>query len=106
MAEADRAGMTELTGQTLKFDAPEGTVALQLDDARTSVFVNGSPASSSPTYATRVADGIYFVTWDGQPAGNHVVFNSHTMRVYDQILEDGSRAEVIYTATCFGTEGC
>lgn len=106
MGPADEQGMAELTGKTFAYETPEGQVKVSVNGEETTTSIGDAEPVTSPTYATYIAEGIYYVSWDGEPSGNHVVFNSHNMRVYDQILADGTRAEAIYTATCFSAEGC
>lgn len=106
LAPADQAGVAALSGRTLVYETPEDLVRVALARDETRVSIQSGATVVSPTYATLVADGIYYVSWDGEPAGNHVVFNSHNMRVYDQILPGGDRSEAIYVARCFATDGC
>ena len=103
---ADEQGQAELTGKTLVYEAPEGTIRVSINGDETTSSLGSGELRTSATYATRIADGIWFISWDGRPAGNHVVFNSHNMRIYDQIRADGARKEVIYEASCFSDQGC
>lgn len=103
---ADKQGQAQLTGKTLVYEAPEGTIRVSINGDETTNSVGGGESRTSATYATRIADGVWFISWDGRPAGNHVVFNSHNMRIYDQIRADGTRREVIYEASCFSDHGC
>lgn len=105
-SSADEQGQAELTGKTLVYEAPEGTIRVSINGDETASSVAGGESRTSATYATRIADGIWFISWDGRPAGNHIVFNSHNMRIYDQIRADGIRREVIYEAACFSDRGC
>ena len=105
-APADAAGKAELSGRTIAYETPQGTLRMRIDGSTTDVSIGAGQRSTSPTYATRVSDGIYFISWDGQPSGNHVVLNSHDMRVYDQIAADGTRAESIHEVTCLSTGHC
>ena len=34
------------------------------------------------------------------------MLDSGTMKVYDQIMPDGTRKEAVFDAICFASEGC
>ena len=106
IADSEKQGMAALTGKTFVMDTPEGAVKIEINGTETLSTVGNGEAESSPTYATLVAEGIYFVSWHGKPSGNHIVFNSHTMRAFDQKLADGTHAEAIYQVSCFSDQGC
>ena len=106
LAPTDVQGRSELTGKTFAYETPDGLVRVSINGEEMQSSVADDEPTISPTYATRVADGIYFVSWAGEPSGNHVVFDANTMKVYDQILPDGTREEAIYLATCFAVDGC
>lgn len=61
----------------------------------------GACETSHATHATQIAEDVFFISWGGAHGGNHIVFNAATMKVYDQIMPDGTRREAIYDANCF-----
>ncbi len=105
MGPADLAGMKELHGQSLSYETPEGLISLEFADEQ--ILVSDAQAEGTPhsIHATRIAEGVYFVSWGGLFGGNHIVFNAERMTVYDHIGVDGTRAESIYAVSCFGPAG-
>ena len=104
--EPDMQGMAELTGKPFAYQTPEGLVRVSIAGEETSVSVAGAEPVISPTYATAISNSIYYVSWHGEHGGNHVVLDSGTMKVYDQIMPDGTRKEGVFDAICFASEGC
>lgn len=98
---ADQEGKTVLTGKTLQYQTEAGPVSVNINNEKTLVSVGSSPLKEHATHATLIEDGIYFISWVGEHSGNHIVFNSHNMKVYKQILPDGIRHEVIYDVISF-----
>lgn len=98
---ADESGKEQLSGKTLKYQTDEGEVSLSFDKNVTRVCVRNAPVKEYLTQATLIDEGIYFISWAGEHSGNHIVFNSHTMKIYKQIMSDGSRQEAIYEVTSF-----
>ncbi|MFL2840643.1 MAG: hypothetical protein ACJ0BT_02240 [Pseudohongiellaceae bacterium] len=98
---ADEKGKNLLSGKTIQYQTPEGKVSISIDGDITTVKVGNDASETHLTHTTIVADGIYFISWGGNYSGNHIVFNSFSMKVYKQILPDGSRQEAIYGAILF-----
>ena len=101
LSPADLAAREALRGKVLRYEADSGTTSIEVADDATLVSVDGADESSHVTHATQIADGIFFISWGGAHGGNHIVFNAATMKVYDQIMPDGTRIEAIYDASCF-----
>ena len=82
-----------------------GDVTVQVASEET-IVTDGSGTNTFKSYATRVGEGVYFVSWDGEHGGNHVVFNSNTSKAYDQIDNvKVERREMIYDVSCFADVG-
>lgn len=105
LSDADKAAREALRGKVLQYPTDSGMTRVAVADDTTMVSVSGGAATSHSTHATQIADGVLFVSWGGPHGGNHIVFNAETMKVYDQILADGTRKEAIYDVTCFGVSG-
>jgi len=104
---ADAAGEAALSGKTLVLKTSEGRLSVSINGDQTTAQLADRPATTHTTYATRIANGIYFVSWDNGRAGNHLVVNTLSLKAYDHILADHSRAEAIYDLVCFdNTEIC
>ena len=103
---ADIAAQSELNEKTLRYKTPAGEVIIQFRGEETLVSENGSKPVAYKTHATKIAEGVYFISWSGDHGGNHIAFNSRSMRIYDQILPNGERSEAIYSASCFSVDGC
>lgn len=98
---ADEEAKRQLSGKTLQYQTEGGVVRVSVDNENTVVKTTDSPTKSYMTHATLIAEGIYFLSWGGEHSGNHIVFNSHSMKVYKQIMPDGSRQESIYEVISF-----
>ncbi len=101
LSPADLAARDALRGKVLRYETDRGITSVEVTDDATVVSEDGADETSHATHATQVADGVFFLSWGGPHGGNHVVFNAATMKVYDQILPDGTRGEAVYDAVCF-----
>jgi len=107
LSPADEAARDALRGKVLRFETQSGITSVVVADDTTIVSVAGAAETSHATHATQVAENVLFVSWGGPHGGNHIAFNAQTMKVYDQILADGTRTEAIYEVTCFDmAAGC
>ena len=100
LSPADLAAREALRGKVLRYDADHGVTSIEVADDATIVGVDDDETSHA-THATQIADDVFFISWGGAHGGNHIVFNAATMKVYDQIMPDGTRREAIYDASCF-----
>ena len=105
MGPASVIGTDDLSGKTLVYGTPVGPMALRFEGPEILVSRQGSASETHKLHATRVAEGVYFISWGGPFGGNHLVLNAGTMQVYDHIQDDGSRVETIHRASCFGERG-
>ena len=103
LSPADLAAREALRGKVLRYEPDRGTTSVAVADDVTIVSEDGADEASHATHATQIADDVFFVSWGGAHGGNHIVFNAETMKVYDQIMPDGTRKEAIYDASCFDT---
>lgn len=104
LIEANLAARRELAGVKIVWSTPEGDVAVQVDGEETHVSLAGEEPQTYPTFATKIDDNIYFLSWwDGEFIGQHVMVNRDTMRAFDHVMPDGTRREAIYRITCFDT---
>ena len=103
LSPADLAAREALRGKVLRYETDRGTTSVAVADDATIVSEDGADEASHATHATQIADDVFFVSWGGAHGGNHIVFNAETMKVYDQIMPDGTRKEAIYDASCFDT---
>jgi phenolic acid decarboxylase len=102
LSPQDQAARTELTGKTVVYKTAEGTARVSVNDGKTTVSGDGVESGTFDTKATRIADGIYLLSWGSETGGNHLVFDTRSMRVFDHKLADGTRREQIFAITCFG----
>ena len=101
LSEADATARAELEGIEIGFETPYGYTRIEVDGVETRVSEGEAGPVVYPTTATKIADGIYFVSWVGPLGGNHIVINPHTNEVFDHILPSGERTERIYELACF-----
>ena len=101
LSPADLAAREALRGKVLRFETDHGITSVEVADDATVVSEDGGDEISHATHATQIADDVFFISWGGAHGGNHIVFNAATMKVYDQIMPDGTRREAIYDASCF-----
>ena len=101
MSPADLAAREALRGKVLRYETDHGITSVEVADDATIVSEDGADEISHATHATQIADDVFFISWGGAHGGNHIVFNAATMKVYDQIMPDGTRREAIYDASCF-----
>ena len=101
LSPADLAAREALRGKVLRYGTDSGITSVEVADDATIVSEDGADETSHATHATQIADGVFFISWGGAHGGNHIVFNAATMKVYDQIMPDGTREEAIYDASCF-----
>lgn len=100
-----QAARDDLRGKAIVFRTQGGETRIEVDGNETRVSENGNPAKPEQTYATRIDEHVYFLTWAGPDGGNHMLFNTETMKVFDHRLPDLTRGEQIYTITCFADVG-
>ena len=101
LSPADLAAREALRGKLLQYETDSGTTSIEVADDATIVSEDGADETSHATHATQIAEDVFFISWGGAHGGNHIVFNAATMKVYDQIMPDGTRREAIYDANCF-----
>ncbi len=100
-ALADIQARELLRGQAFVYDTPEGQYRIEVADDTTTVSLDGQ-STDYQTYASRITDGVYFISWMGGVGGSHVVINTATAKVYDHILPGGERRESVFELACFG----
>ncbi|SHH40823.1 hypothetical protein SAMN05444003_3045, partial [Cognatiyoonia sediminum] len=108
LVQSHTDGLAELTGKPLQYEGDSGAVTLQINDQETLVSIDRAAAESFHTHVTKIADGIYFISWLDEPiSGDHIVFNKNAMQVFDHVTSEAVRGEQILAATCFGpAEDC
>ena len=78
-------------------------MSIAVENEKTYVSVNDRPQQTYRTHVTKIADGIYFISWLDEPiSGDHIVFNQNTMKVFDHVTSDAVRGEQIHDVLCFG----
>lgn len=102
-SDADRIARAELAGMAIEYETSYGSTRIEVDGAQTRVSENQGNAEVFDTYATKLTDDIYFISWKGANGGNHVIINRDTAKVFDHISPSGERAEQIYDLACFDT---
>lgn len=100
----DIAGRKELTGLSIKYDTPDGVIEIEVDGDRTYVSKNNQDIKDVFTAATKIADGIYFISWEKGADSDHIVVNRNSMTVFDHVSPTGERKEAIYDITYFGAK--
>ncbi|MGI2172375.1 hypothetical protein ACROAE_19690 [Shewanella sp. MF05960] len=100
----DIAGRNELTGLAIKYDTPDGVIKIEVDGERTYVSKNNQDRKDVFTAATKIADGIYFISWEKGGDSDHIVVNRNSMTVFDHVSPTGERKEAIYDITYFGAK--
>ena len=101
LSSAALAARDALRGKLLLYETGRGITSVEVADDATNVSADGTEETSHATHATQIAEDVFLVSWGGPHGGNHIVFNAATMKVYDQIMPDGTRREAIYDASCF-----
>ena len=100
-AEVD--ARAELAGQTVAYETPNGLVEVAVDGEQTHVSLGDAGRQSFKSYATKIDEGIYFISWLGdEKYGDHIVVNQSEMKVYDHVFLENERQEAVYRITCFG----
>lgn len=105
---AEEAAMLQLDGKTIEYNTPEGTIQVRVNGLQIVANENGVETEHI-SHVSLIANGVYLISWgDGVDGpGNHIVFNSGSMKVFDHIMPDQTRVEAIYEAKCFGnSESC
>lgn len=100
----DIAGRNELTGLAITYDTPDAVIRIEVDGERTYVSKNNQDRKDVFTAATKIADGIYFISWEKGADSDHIVVNRNSMAVFDHVSPTGERKEAIYNITYFGTK--
>ena len=91
-----------LEGKELRFRFDEGaSVGLRIENHTALVDEGDGPAPRGGVF-TEPADEVYFVSWDGEHGGQHIVFDARTMEVHDHIAADGRRGAFVARAEYFG----
>lgn len=98
----DRAARDELAGKAIVYLTEEGLVRVVVDGDETVVVRGDAAGQRYLTHATKIADGVYFISWGMDYAGNHIVFDTNNYRVFDHLESDNvTRREQIFQITCF-----
>lgn len=101
------AAREDLAGRALIYRTAEGSARIEVDGETTRVSGDGVESGEFQTFATRLADDLYFISWGSENGGSHLIFNTSEKKVYDHLLPDGTRQEQIFAITCFDTiEAC
>lgn len=95
-ASNDVAARNELAGQSLSYQTPEGTVKVQVDGDVTHVWEDDRAVGDFMTAVTKIAEGIYQISWINDKTSNFLVVNRNSGQVFDHIRPSGKRAEAIY----------
>jgi hypothetical protein len=82
-------------------DTPYGPTHIEVDGDTTRVRQGQDGTADFRTFATKIDEGIYFISWLGDLGGNHIVVNRQSMKVFRHISPSGERAETIYGLTFF-----
>lgn len=98
----DCAARDELTGGIIEYDTPDSMMRIEVDGTVTRLYEDRQNPKEFLTYATKIADGIYLISWKKGDDNYHIVLNRNTMKAFSHLLPTGERAEVIYTITHFG----
>ena len=101
--DADRAARSELAGMAIEYETQYGSTRIEVDGGQTRVTENQGETASYNTFATKIAENIFFVSWMGPSGGNHIIVNRETGKVFDHISPSGEREEQIYDLSCFNT---
>ncbi|WP_018970753.1 hypothetical protein [Rubritalea marina] len=100
VTQAELIAREELAKRPICYESVEGNRNLKVLGGNTIVSDNAGSEQSHRSYATKVADGIYFISWLGNPAfGNHIVFNAKTNKIYEHVIHQGLRNEWIHDAS-------
>ncbi|GAB5455420.1 MAG: hypothetical protein Hens2KO_16490 [Henriciella sp.] len=103
LVENHAAGINDLSGTKLRYAGDNGAVSIEIEQDETRVSVNGGALKTFRTHATKIAHGVYLISWlDESVSGDHIVFNKNTMQIFDHVTSNAVRGEQIFTPTCFG----
>lgn len=88
----------ELFGKIIDYGTGEETITIEIKGDVTFI-TDKKGVKEYQTHTTKIDTGIYFISWlQNDDFGQHIVFNQNTMKVFDQILLDGTSKETIYEA--------
>lgn len=99
--DEDLVAKAELDGQTIKYSTPYGLTTIEINGDITRVGENNQDIQDYQTHATKIADGIYFLSWTDGNGGNHIIVNRNDMKVFDQMSPKWERGEAIYDISYF-----
>ncbi len=88
----------ELTGKTIAFTSAHGSINITFDASQMH-FQRGTTTTTFMTTATKIADDIYFISWESDNFRGHIVCNLSTMQGFQHLLPSGERKEEICKAT-------
>lgn len=98
-SSADRAARAELAGLAIEYAGTK----IEVKGNETIVIVDEGEPETFPTFATKVGEGIFFISWLGDHGGHHIVVNRRTMKAFKHISALGKREEIVYDVICFDT---
>ena len=96
------AAARELEGQQLTYRFPDGApITLHVVDQTALVDEGRGPEPRGGVF-TKPAESLYFISWDGEHGGEHILADVRTMEVHDHIHPDGQRRARVGRIESFG----
>ncbi|SFJ41176.1 hypothetical protein [Olleya namhaensis] len=97
----DKIARNELSNQRISYESLYGTFNIEIDGNNIDVSINDEASKKYQIYCSKIDNGIYFISWESNFGGNHIVVNKNTMKVFQHIHPSGKREEAIYDITFF-----
>jgi len=101
LTSQDITARAELKDRAILFNTEEGVVRIEVQNEETRVRIEDGSIETHQTFATKITDDLYFISWAGSYGGNHLMFDTLNMKAYDHLLPNGKRQEQIYPISCF-----
>ncbi|WP_157491468.1 hypothetical protein [Flammeovirga sp. SJP92] len=103
LTEQNQLARKELKGKKLQYKTESTVVTIEVKGDVTQVTYKGEETKNYLSYVTKISDGIYFISWLGDPQfSDHIVLNANDSVVFDQLSKSGEHREKIYEVLCFG----
>lgn len=100
--EEDVAARRELAGVEIAYRTRSTHYRLTVDGEVTTVTKDDGDPVEYQTYATKIADAVFFLSWAEGSPGKHIIVNADSGNVFDNLTEAGERTEGIFALLQFG----
>lgn len=97
---ADKSAIEELVDLQIDYETSDEKLSLRIGAKESVLKRENGELERVESYSTKVAEGIYFVSWLSASGDNHIVFNKDTNSAIDLVSADGERTEVVSGISC------